>query len=77
MGRNSSHDKLSNKVGPFPKVFIDKENDFAAIKIALGIEYKSYEKDEFIFCEDKACLFAQSLKELYGFKRNYKKIKKS
>lgn len=54
MGRNNSHDKLPNKVGTLPKVFIDKENDFAAIKIAKGIEYKSYEQDGFIFCEDKA-----------------------
>ena len=54
MGRNNSHDKLPNKVGTLPKVFIDKENDFAAIKIAKGIEHKSYEQDGFIFCEDKA-----------------------
>ena len=54
MGRNNSHDKLSKKVGSFPKVFIDKENDFAAIKIAKGVEHKSYEQDGFIFCEDKA-----------------------
>jgi hypothetical protein len=54
MGRNNSHDKLRSKVGALPKVFIDRENDFAAIKIAKGIEYKSYEKDGFIFCEDKA-----------------------
>lgn len=53
MGHNNSHDKLSKKVGPFPQVFIDKENDFAAIKIAKGIEHKSYEQDGFIFCEDK------------------------
>ena len=54
MGRNNSHDKLSNKVTTFPQVFIDKENDFAAIKIAKGIEHKSYEQDGFIFCEDKS-----------------------
>ncbi len=53
MGRNNSHGKLSKKVDSFPKVFIDKENDFAAIKIAKGVEHKSYEKDGFIFCEDK------------------------
>jgi hypothetical protein len=53
MGRNNSHDKLPNKVGVLPKVFIDKENDFAAIKIAKGVEHKSYEQDGFIFCEDK------------------------
>ena len=54
MGRNNSHDKLPNKVGILPQVFIDKESDFAAIKIAKGIEHKSYEQDGFIFCEDKA-----------------------
>jgi hypothetical protein len=53
MGQNNSHDKLSKKVGSFPKVFIDKENDFAAIKIAKGVEHKAYEQDGFIFCEDK------------------------
>lgn len=54
MGRNNGHDKLSSKVGSLPMVFIDKDNDFAAIKIAKGIEHKSYEKDGFIFCEDKS-----------------------
>lgn len=54
MGRNNAHGKLSKKVESFPKIFIDKENDFAAIKIAKGVEHKSYEKDGFIFCEDKA-----------------------
>ena len=53
MGRNNSHGKLSKKIDALPKVFIDKVNDFAAIKIAKGIEFKSYEKDGFIFCEDK------------------------
>lgn len=38
----------------FPKIFIDKANEFAAIKIAKGIEHKSYEKDGFVFCEDKS-----------------------
>ncbi|KYG66457.1 hypothetical protein AZI86_05270 [Bdellovibrio bacteriovorus] len=54
MGRNTGHGKISKKVESFPKIFIDKENDFAAIKIAKGIEHKSYKKDGFIFCEDKA-----------------------
>lgn len=36
-----------------PKIFIDAKNDFASIKIKDGIESKSYEKDGFIFCEDK------------------------
>lgn len=54
MGRHNSHGKLSSKVDSFPKVFIDKEHDFAAIKIAKGVEHKSYEKDGFVFCEDKS-----------------------
>lgn len=54
MGRNNRNGKLSKKVESFPQIFIDKDNDFAAIKIAKGIEHKSYEKDGFIFCEDKA-----------------------
>ena len=36
-----------------PKIYIDAKNDFASIKIKEGIEAKSYEKDGFIFCEDK------------------------
>lgn len=36
-----------------PKIFIDTKNDFASIKIRDGIEAKSYEKEGFIFCEDK------------------------
>ncbi len=45
--------KSDTKTMSLPKVFIDKANDFAAIKIAKGIEHKSYEKDGFVFCEDK------------------------
>ncbi len=54
MGRHNGHGKLSKKVESFPKILIDKENDFASIKIAKGIEARSYEKDGFIFCEDKS-----------------------
>ncbi len=36
-----------------PQIYIDAKNDFASIKIKEGIEAKSYEKDGFIFCEDK------------------------
>lgn len=53
MGRNNSSGKLSKKVKEFPQIFIDKKNDFASIKLASGIEFKSYEKDGFIFCENK------------------------
>ena len=54
MGRHNGHGKLSKKVDAFPKILIDKENDFASIKIAKGIESRSYEQDGFIFCEDKS-----------------------
>lgn len=54
MGRHNGHGKLPKKVTSFPQIYIDKENDFAAIKIAKGVEHKSYEKDGFIFCEDKS-----------------------
>lgn len=46
--------KIKKVVNCFPQIFIDKANDFAAIKIAKGIEHKSYQKDGVIFCEDKA-----------------------
>lgn len=36
-----------------PSVFIDPDLDFVSIKIAEGIETRSYLKDGFIFCEDK------------------------
>ena len=54
MGRNNGHGKLSKKIESYPKILIDKDNDFASIKIAKGIESCSYEKDGFIFCEDKS-----------------------
>lgn len=53
MGRNNSSRKLPKKLNTFPQIYVDKENDFAAIKIAKGIEFKSYEKDGFVFCENK------------------------
>lgn len=53
MGRHNGHGKLSKKVESYPKILVDKDNDFASIKIAKGVESRSYEKDGFIFCEDK------------------------
>ncbi len=44
--------KLSKKI-KMPHVFVDKDADFASIKIAEGIETKSYVKDGFVFSEDK------------------------
>jgi hypothetical protein len=37
----------------FPQVHVDRESDFASIKLAPGVETKSYVKDGFVFCEDK------------------------
>jgi hypothetical protein len=54
MGSRHRDGKLSKKIESFPQITLDKENDFASVKIAKGIEYKSYEKDGFIFCEDKS-----------------------
>jgi len=47
MVNNNNHDK-------FPKVLIDKDNDFASIKLKDGIEAKSYLKDGMLFSEDKS-----------------------
>lgn len=56
MGRRNSHGQLSKKIikTNFPQILVDKDLDFAAVKIAKGVEFKSYEKDGFIFCEDKS-----------------------
>ena len=33
-------------------MFVDADADFASIKIAPGVEARSYEKAGFVFCED-------------------------
>lgn len=56
MGRRNSHDSLSRKVRArraFPQIYVDRDSDFASIKIAPGIEKKSYVKDGIVFCEDE------------------------
>jgi hypothetical protein len=55
MARNNDHDRVRNKkvtARKYPEIFIDEENDFASIKIAAGIEAKSFLKDGFVFCEN-------------------------
>ncbi len=65
MDRAHSHDKFSSQVKTkakkpsratkpqqFPVVSIDKDADFASIKLAPGIEAKSYLKDGVLFSED-------------------------
>ena len=51
--RSSSVRKKKVKTD-FPQIYVDKDSDFAAIKLAPGVEARSYEKEGFIFCEDKS-----------------------
>lgn len=55
MGRSHHSGSLRNKkrVKEYPEVFIDREADFASIKIAPGVESRSYMKDGFVVCEDR------------------------
>ncbi|MEK6579206.1 MAG: DUF2283 domain-containing protein [Bdellovibrionota bacterium] len=54
MARNNGHGKLSNKkLKSKPEIYLDKDHDFASIKLTNGIEAKSYQKDGFVFLEDK------------------------
>jgi hypothetical protein len=55
MGRSHPHGSVRNKksVNEYPEVYIDKAADFASIKIAPGIESRSYVKDGIVICEDQ------------------------
>ena len=55
MDRINHHGSLRNKktVNDYPEVFIDKDADFASIKIGPGVESRSYERDGVIVCEDQ------------------------
>ncbi len=55
MARHHSNGKLSDKKikSTYPKVMIDKDADFASIKISPGVEAESFEKDGFVFCKNK------------------------
>ena len=54
MGRAYHHGSFRNKkVNEYPEVYIDKDADFASIKIAPGVESRSYVKDGIIICEDQ------------------------
>ncbi len=52
MARNNHTHQLRNKKIEFPLVKVDHDNDFASIKLAQGIEAKSFEKDGFLFSLD-------------------------
>jgi hypothetical protein len=50
MARHHRHDKVSKKIkAKFPQIYIDKDADFASIKIAPGNEASSYVRDGFVF----------------------------
>lgn len=56
MGDSHRHDSLRRKMKPreqFPQVHVDRDLDFASIKLSPGVEVKSYVKDGLVFCEDK------------------------
>lgn len=56
MGRRHGHGSVRKKkvkAEEFPQIHVDANADFASIKLAAGVESRSYQKDGFIFCEDK------------------------
>ena len=76
MGRLNRHGPVRRqKVKPnaFPQVFVDPDADFASIKIAPGVEARSYEKAGFVFCEDESGAVIEiqllNLRSLKGLKR--------
>lgn len=42
-----------DRIEKMPQIFIDKDLDFASIKIQGGIEAKSYAKEDILFSENK------------------------
>ena len=55
MDRAHPHGSLRNKkdLKKFPAIYIDKDADFASIKLAHGIESRSYLKKGIVVCEDQ------------------------
>ena len=56
MGRSNRNGSLPKKKiakgTDFPKIYLDRDSDFASIKIKPGVEAKSYLKDGVVICED-------------------------
>jgi hypothetical protein len=54
MDRTHHHGSLRNKktLKQYPELYVDKEADFASLKIAPGVESRSYVKDGIVVCED-------------------------
>jgi hypothetical protein len=55
MADHHSNGKLQDQKinSAFPKVMIDRDSDFASIKIAYGVESESFVKDGIVFCTNK------------------------
>ena len=55
MDRTHHHGSVRAKKGlnAYPDVYIDRDADFASIKIAPGVESRSYVKDGIVVCEDQ------------------------
>jgi hypothetical protein len=55
MDRHNSHGELRSRKSKveFPRVFVDKESDFLAIRVADGIEAHSFVRDGIVFSLDK------------------------
>ena len=55
MDRAHHHGSFRSKkvIKKYPEVYIDKDADFASIKLAPGIEKRSYVKDGMVVCEDQ------------------------
>ena len=55
MVRHNSHGELRSRKSKveFPRVFVDKESDFLAIRVADGIEAHSFVRDGIVFSLDK------------------------
>ena len=50
MDRHYGHDSVRRKIGKkgeYPNVYVDRDADFASIKLAPGVEAKSYVRDGF------------------------------
>lgn len=52
--KNKTKEKSTkSKPKQFPEIYLDKKNGFTSIKLASGIESKSYLKSGFVFSENE------------------------
>ncbi len=78
MGHRDAHGSVRRKkikaAASFPEIHVDRDNDFASIRLAEGTEAKSYVRDGFVFLEDKKGRVIEvqvlNLSELSKLRRN-------